>query len=136
MPGLLPKGLVYENGTILEGTGLNGRSGLRRVDLETGRVIKEIKLADQYFGEGITVWKDRIIQLTWQARTGFVYDKNSFDRVDQFQYRTEGWGLTHDGQNLIMSDGSPYLYFLNPDTYEPVRKIKVVGPRGGGKQTE
>lgn len=114
------QGLVYEAGELYEGTGLRGQSSLRRVELETGLVHQQHLLPRQYFGEGITIFGDRIIQLTWQSRLGFVYDKMSFQLVQQFSYPTEGWGITHDGSRLIMSDGTANLYFLEPETFAEI----------------
>ena len=120
------QGLVFEDGTLYEGTGLLGQSTLRRVDLETGNVAQFSELPDDLFGEGITIFYNKIIQLTWQNHTGFVYDKNSFDLLQEFTYSTEGWGITHDGNNLIMSDGSANLYFLDPETFQIIYKIEVI----------
>ncbi len=117
--------MVYYDGELYEGTGLYGRSALRRVDLETGKVIQNLDLEDKYFGEGITSFKDQLIQLTWRSQVGFVYDRESFAKLQEFTYATEGWGLTHDGENLIMSDGSDRLFFLDPETFEEVRRISV-----------
>jgi glutamine cyclotransferase len=98
---------------------------LRRVDLETGNVLQYFRLSGEYFGEGITVVNDSIVQLTWQNNTGFVYDKETFDLLRQFSYPTEGWGITFDGKNLIMSDGSANLYFLDTVTFQVVRQVSV-----------
>ncbi len=119
------QGLVYYDGYLYEGTGLRSRSSLRRVDLETGKVVQKIDLENKYFGEGITLFEDRLIQLTWVSQIGFVYDRESFEKLQEFTYPTEGWGLTHDGQNLIMSDGSDRLFFLDPETFEEVKQISV-----------
>jgi len=119
------QGLIYHNGILYEGTGLKGQSSLRQVELETGKVLQQIDLNQQYFGEGITLWQDKIIQLTWRSQVGFVYSKDSFEKLDRFIYNTEGWGITHDGQKLIMSDGSDKLYFLDADTFEKVSYIQV-----------
>lgn len=119
------QGLVYEDGLLLEGTGLHGQSSLRRVSLETGAVIQQIDLDEAYFGEGIAVVGDRIVQLTWQENTGFVYDRSSFALLDQFGYASEGWGLTYDGSRLIMSDGTYVLHFLDPETFVETGTIKV-----------
>ena len=119
------QGLVIDNGVLYEGTGLNGHSTLRRVDLETGEVLQLYALSNEFFGEGITVLGDRIIQLTWLSHKGFVYDKNSFELLQNFTYPTEGWGITHNGTHLIMSDGSANLYFLDPETFERVGQIAV-----------
>jgi len=117
--------LFFENGFMYEGTGLNKRSTLRKVELETGNVVQLYEMPKQYFGEGITIYEDRIIQLTWQAREGFVYDKESFELLRNFDYPTEGWGITHDGKQLIMSDGTATLYFLDPETFIETGRIQV-----------
>ena len=119
------QGLAYRDGFLYEGTGLWGRSSLRRVELETGRVLQIHHLNRRYFGEGITLWQERIIQLTWQSQVGFVYDRETFEPLRDFSYTTEGWGLTHDGQHLIMSDGTDTLYFLDPQTFQQVGSIQV-----------
>ncbi len=119
------QGLVIDNNVLYEGTGLNGHSTLRRVELETGEVQQLYALSDEYFGEGITVFGDRIIQLTWQSHMGFVYNKTNFELLQNFTYPTEGWGITHDGTHLIMSDGTANLYFLDPETFERVGQISV-----------
>jgi len=119
------QGLVIEQGVLYEGTGLWGNSTLRRVDLETGNVLQSHALSNEFFGEGITVFGDRIIQLTYQSRTGLVYDKHSFDLLQEFSYPTEGWGITTDGNQLIMGDGTATLYFLDPETFEKVGQVEV-----------
>lgn len=121
------QGLVYYEGVFYEGTGIRGRSNIRKVEIETGNVLQDRDLADQYFGEGITIWEDQLLQLTWQAQKGFIYDRETFEPEGEFSYPTEGWGLTHDGTHLIMSDGSENLFFLNPDTFEidHTRTVKV-----------
>ena len=119
------QGLVFEDGGFYEGTGLRGQSTLRRVDLENGEVLQVHSLPPEYFGEGITVWEDRIIQLTWKSGQGFVYDRGSFELLDTFQYPTEGWGITHDGARLIMSDGTQTLYFWDPETFVEIGSIDV-----------
>ena len=130
------QGLVFarEDGQDLfyEGTGLHGRSFLRRVDVETGRVLKQSALAEKYFGEGIAVVGERIYQLTWQARTGFIYDRRTFERMATFEYQTEGWGLTYDPgrKQLILSDGSSRLFFLDPESLAVTNRIEV---RDGGR---
>ena len=124
-PDAFTQGLVWDEGVVYEGTGLNGRSSLRRVDLETGEVLQMISLDDLYFGEGITVFGDRIIQLTWRSRVGFVYDKESLEQLNAFGYEHEGWGITHDGERLIVSDGTPILYFWDPDTLTEIGRVQV-----------
>lgn len=120
------QGLVFENGSLYESTGLKGNSSLRRIDLKNGKVLQIHNLSEQYFAEGITIFEDRIIQLTWQSNIGFVYDKNSFELIQEFNYSTEGWGITNDGKYLIMSDGTSKLHFLDPKTFEEVRQIDVL----------
>jgi glutamine cyclotransferase len=119
------QGLVFVGGTLYEGTGLYGRSSLRKVELETGQILQIVALSDEYFGEGITVLGDRIYQLTWKSRVGFVYDRETFELIQTFTYPTEGWGITHDGTELIMSDGSATLHFLDPDTLEEIGQVQV-----------
>lgn len=119
------QGLVFKNGFIYEGTGLYGQSSLRRVDLETGKVLQKIELAEQYFGEGITIYRDRLIQLTWQNGIGFVYDKDNFKTTSQFYYPGEGWGITHDGTRLIMSDGTATLRFLDAEKFTIIGQVEV-----------
>jgi glutamine cyclotransferase len=123
--GAFTEGLVYADGFLYESTGLNGNSTLRRVDLETGQTLQQISLDPQYFGEGITIFQDRIIQLTWQSQVGFVYDKNSFNLLQQFNYQGEGWGITNDGTKLIMSNGSDVLTFLDPGTFKVTGTVQV-----------
>src|SRR4030042_1440426 len=124
-PEAFTQGLVYEDGVLYEGTGLKGRSSLRKVALETGEVLQKLDLAAQYFGEGITIWEDEIVQLTWQSHVGFVYDKESFELLREFSYPTEGWGLTHDGKRLIMSDGTATLHYLDPETFVAAGGVQV-----------
>jgi glutamine cyclotransferase len=119
------QGLVIADGMLYEGTGLRGQSTLRRVDLTTGHVVQLHALPAHVFGEGITVYRDTIIQLTWQSRVGFVYDTYSFALLQEFTYPTEGWGITHDGSHLIMSDGTATLYFRHPETFAEVGRIVV-----------
>ena len=129
-PEAFTQGLDFENGFLYEGTGLRGRSSLRKVDLNTGEILQIYNLDNQYFGEGIVIYEDRIIQLTWTSRVGFVYDKNTFELIESFTYPTEGWGITHDGERLIMSDGTATLYFLNPDTFERIGQLDVYDDDG------
>lgn len=124
-PDAFTQGLVYLDGVFYEGTGLYGRSSLRKVALDTGEVLQQHDLDETFFGEGIAVLGDEIYQLTWQNGVGFVYDRETFAEKRRFTYATEGWGLTHDGENLIMSDGTPIIYFRDPVTLEEVRRITV-----------
>ena len=119
------QGLVYHDGFLYEGTGLYGQSILIKRELETGEVVKKTRLPRKYFGEGITRFGDKIIQLTWKSRKGFVYDCNTFRVLDEFTYRGQGWGLTHDGTRLIFSDGSDRLRFFDPNTYTETGGIRV-----------
>jgi glutamine cyclotransferase len=119
------QGLVYQDGFLYEGTGLNGYSSLRRVDLNTGQVLQQVDLDIKYFGEGIAVVNNSIIQLTWQSQVGFVYDKNSFSLIRNFSYVNEGWGLTFDGEKLIMSDGTSKLRFVDPISFKEIGEVLV-----------
>ncbi|MDY6835584.1 MAG: glutaminyl-peptide cyclotransferase [Chloroflexota bacterium] len=120
------QGLVFEDGMLYEGTGRRGKSSLRRVELETGNTLQTRRLSPEFFGEGIAIIEDRIIQLTWKSNVGFVYSKEDFELLRQFHYPWEGWGLTYDGEYLIMSDGTEILHFLDPLTFEEVRSIEVL----------
>jgi len=120
------QGLVFDGGTLYESTGLYGESSLRRVDLEGGEVLQIQRLPDQLFAEGCTVWQDTIIQLTWRAGVGLIYDRESLAVERRFGYDGEGWGLTHDGKQLIMSDGTSYLRFLDPKTLEETSRVQVL----------
>lgn len=124
-PNAFTEGLVYYNGFLYESSGLYGNSSLRRVDIDTGQILQIYNLSSEYFGEGITIFNNTIIQLTWQNNTGFVYDLNSFGLLRNFSYPGEGWGLTNNGSQLIMSDGTANLYFLNPQTFQRTSEITV-----------
>jgi glutamine cyclotransferase len=119
------QGLIYLDGHLYESTGLNGRSSLRMVDLETGRALQSAPVPSQYFAEGLTNWGSTLIQLTWRSHIAFVYDRFSFRLLRTFHYDGEGWGLTQDGKNLILSDGSATLRFLDPATFQVARSIVV-----------
>jgi glutamine cyclotransferase len=119
------QGLAYRDGFLYEGTGLKGRSSLRKVRLETGEVVQRVDLAPEFFGEGITLIKNRVVQLTWQSQTGFVYNLQDFQRLRQFSYPGEGWGLTTDGHELFMSDGTTQIRLLDPDTLSEKSRITV-----------
>jgi glutamine cyclotransferase len=121
---------VFDEGILYEGTGKLGLSSLRTVELETGDVLKLVSLPAQLFGEGVAVYRDKIYQLTWKAHVGFVYDKDSLELLQVFTYPTEGWGLTHDGQRLIMSDGTSTLHFLDPETLEEIGRVEVYDDKG------
>jgi glutaminyl-peptide cyclotransferase len=126
-PRAYTQGLVYREGVLFESTGLNGQSTLRKVRLETGEVLQQHQLQAKYFGEGLVDWAGELIQLTWQTNVGFVYDLRTFKPLRQFTYSGEGWGITHDGKRLIMSDGHPagQLRFLNPTSLQEVGRIAV-----------
>lgn len=124
-PGAFTQGLVICGGVLYESTGLYGRSTLRRVDLETGRVLKVRALNPANFGEGLACVGNRLYQLTWQSGLILVYDKETFSEVGRFRYGHEGWGITSDGSSLIASDGSSELRFLDPETLEETRSVTV-----------
>ncbi|UCE73505.1 MAG: glutaminyl-peptide cyclotransferase [Methanomassiliicoccales archaeon] len=124
------QGLVFRNGFLYEGTGINGYSTLRKVELETGKILQIHKLPAQFFGEGVTIYGNKMIQLTWRSRVGFIYDQESFTLCHKFYYETEGWGITHDEKRLIMSDGTQTLYFLDPETFEEIGRIEVYDKDG------
>jgi glutamine cyclotransferase len=124
------QGLAYVDGVLYEGTGLNGESTLRRVELETGEVLQAVRLSEEYFGEGIAVLGDRIYQLTWRNGICVVFDRETFEFLEAFTYQTEGWGLTTDGERLIMSDGTNRLFIRDPETFAELDTIDVYeGPQ-------
>lgn len=124
------QGLVYRDGILYESTGLRGRSSVRRVTLETGNILSQTSLLPEFFGEGIAVFGDRIYQLTWTTGVGFIYDKKTLALLQEFRYGIEGWGMTHDGKALIVSDGSSTLYYWDPETLREVKRLSVTD---GGK---
>jgi glutamine cyclotransferase len=124
-PNAFTQGLQYLEGSLYEGTGLNGRSSIRKVKFETGEVLQQRATRPEHFGEGITIWRSDLIQLTWQSGLAFVYDRSTFEPRRTFTYVGEGWGLTHDHTNLIMSDGTDALRFLDPATFKEARRINV-----------
>lgn len=120
------EGLEIHNGFLYESTGENGKSAIYKTNLKTAKIIQSVKLADRHFGEGITIFNNRIYQLTYKSKIGFVYDLEKMALVDSFSFAsTEGWGMTNDQQHLIMSDGTNVLTYLDPQTYQPVKKIQV-----------
>ena len=120
------EGLEIHNGFLYESTGENGKSALLKTNLKTGKTIQSVKLADKYFGEGITIFNNRIFQLTYKTQVGFVYNLENMALVDSFRFESaEGWGMTHDEDNLIMDDGTNILTYINPTTYKPVKKLQV-----------
>lgn len=124
-PRAFLQGLLWYNGGFYESTGLEGRSTLRRVEFPSGKVLKTLDLSPDLFGEGLARVDDRLIQLTWKTQRGFVYDRERFKLLREFTYDTEGWGITYDGKNLIMSDGSSTLTYLDPNSFAPVRRLAV-----------
>ena len=120
------QGLIFEDGFFFEGTGLVGQSTLRRVDPDTGTVLQSRDLPPDLFGEGITSLNGKLYQLTWQSNIGFVYDQETFELLQTFHYPSEGWGLTNDGQQLIMSDGTAILRFLDPVTLAETGQVEVM----------
>jgi glutamine cyclotransferase len=124
-PMAFTQGLFYLNGVLYEGTGLEGQSSIRKVKLETGEVLQKRDVPEQYFGEGIVNWKDRLLELTWKAQSGFIYDLKSFAPRGEFPYPGEGWGLTQDGKRIIMSDGSEQLRFWDPETLKETGRLTV-----------
>lgn len=129
-PSGFTQGLVYTDGVLYVGTGLYGQSAMRKTDVESGEILLNVPVDAQFFGEGVTVLDDKVYQLTWQENTGFVYNADDFSLLDTFSYSTEGWGLTHDGERLIMSDGTPTLYFRDPETLEETGRITVTSSLG------
>ena len=124
-PNAFTQGLEYRGGFLYEGTGLQGRSTLRKVDLQSGKVLQEIHIDSKYFGEGITVFGQRIVEITWQSEKGFVYDKGTFRQTRAFDYPGEGWGLTNDGRQIFMSDGTAEIRCWNPETLREIRRFTV-----------
>jgi glutaminyl-peptide cyclotransferase len=124
-PAAFTQGLEYRGGFLYEGTGLNGQSTLRKVELSTGKVLQEIHIDPQYFGEGISVFNQRILELTWQSHRGFIYDRTTFQLQRTFDYPGEGWGLTNDGQQMFMSDGTAEIRVWNPATLQETRRFTV-----------
>lgn len=119
------QGLLVRDGFLYESTGMNGRSSLRKVALETGEVVQREAVDAKYFAEGLVDWGDELIQLTWQSQIGFVYDLKTFKQKRTFSYYGEGWGITHDSKRLILSDGTPKLRFLDPKTFAEIGYVEV-----------
>jgi glutamine cyclotransferase len=119
------QGLIVRDGQFLEGTGREGQSTLRRVEIESGEVLESRPLAAEHFGEGITELDGKIYQLTWRSGVGFIYDAATLEPTGQFTYGTEGWGITHDGARLIVSDGTSLLQFWDPATMQPTGGVYV-----------
>lgn len=124
-PTSYTQGFVWADGGFYESSGLYGQSKLRRLEFPSGKVLKQIQIDPELFAEGLTLIEPRLIQLTWKSHRGFVYDKDTFRLLQEFSYDTEGWGLTFDGKNLILSDGSSDLFYLDPQTFKPTKTLPV-----------
>jgi glutamine cyclotransferase len=127
--GAFTQGLIFQDGNLLESTGQVGHSSLRRVEIETGKLLQKVDVLPPYFAEGITLLKGKIYQLTWQHQVGFIYDAGTFEKIGEFHYAGDGWGLANDGQSLILSDGSNRIRFLDPANFEVRKTIAVVDGR-------
>jgi glutamine cyclotransferase len=123
--GAFTQGLFYNNGVFYEGTGQEAGSTLREIELKTGKVLRQLNLSPSLFGEGITLYKDRIYQVTWQNKVGFVYYKSTFEQINKIYYQTEGWGLTTMNNQIVMSDGTNVLYFFEPEMFTVTSRIEV-----------
>ncbi len=124
------EGLFFHDGFLYESTGQEGKSDLRRTELESGKIVRQAKLPSDSFGEGTTILGDKIYQLTWQEERGFVYDAATFKQTGTFEYQGEGWGLTNDGTNLIMSDGTSVIRIIDPQNFKLIRTLSVLDERG------
>lgn len=132
--GAFTQGLIFVDGKLYEGTGQEGRSSLREVELQSGRVLKKVDVPVPFFGEGITLLNGKIYQLTWQHQIGFIYNAQTLEKTGEFPYTGEGWGITNDGHSLIISDGSNRLKFLDPDSFRVTKTIAVTD--GGTRVNE
>ncbi len=124
-PDAYTQGLFYKDGFLYEGTGQKGSSSIRKVELETGKVLQSINLENKYFGEGITLFNGKIYQLTWTTQAGFIYDFSTFKQIGSFTYPTQGWGLTNNEAELIMSDGTNVIHFMEPNNFAEIHRIEV-----------
>ena len=123
------QGLLIRDGYLYESTGRNGKSSLRKVELETGKVVQRLGIGQQYFAEGLAAFGSQLVQLTWETNIGWVYDRSTFKQIRTFTFSGEGWGLADDGTRLVMSDGTPNLRFLNPETLAEIGSVRVLdGP--------
>jgi glutamine cyclotransferase len=129
-PDAFTQGLLFHDGYFFESTGLYRRSSLRQVEPETGRILRERRLPDDLFGEGLTLSRGRLVQLTWKSHRGFEYDLDTFEPIREFGYPTEGWGITSTATHLIMSDGSARLFFLDPHSFAAVGDVLVRDDHG------
>ena len=125
-PAAFTQGIIFHDGALIESTGLEGRSTLRRVELQTGKVLQKVDVPPFFFAEGMTLFNGKIYQLTWKGEKGFIYDPKTFQKTGDFIYTGEGWGLTHDADSLILSDGSNQIRFIDPNTYKVRRTISVL----------
>lgn len=125
-PSAFTQGLIFQDGALIESTGLEKHSTLRRVELQTGKVLQKVDVPPYFFAEGMTLFGGKIYQLTWKGEKGFIYDPQTFEKTGEFTYTGEGWGLTHDADSLILSDGSNQIRFLDPSTYKVKRTISVL----------
>ena len=132
-PQAFTQGLIFQDGAFIESTGLERHSTLRRVELQTGKVLQKVDVPPYFFAEGMTLFNGKIYQLTWKGEKGFVYDPKTFEKTGEFKYTGEGWGLTHDADSLILSDGSDKIRFIDPNTYEVKRTISI---RDAGRAIE
>ena len=132
-PSAFTEGLLYLDGRLYESTGLEGRSSIREVRLEDGKVLRQAVIPPQYFGEGIVNWGAKLISLTWQNGLGFIWDRATLKRTGEWRYTGEGWSLTQNGREIVMSDGTPQLRFLDPNTLKELRRITVTA--GGSRVT-
>ncbi len=129
-PHAYTQGLLYQNGILYEGTGQYGESGIRKTDMKNGKILSTLNIDSKLFGEGITIYQDKIYQLTWTSHQGFIYDLKSFSLESTFNYNTQGWGITSIGQQLIMSDGSHKLYHIVPTSFNVIKEVEVYDQNG------
>ncbi len=129
-PKSYTQGLVYKDGFMYEGSGQYGESAIRKIDMTTGKILSMLNIDNQYFGEGIAIFKDKIYQITWKSQKGFVYDLNTFTLESTFHYNSQGWGITTAGEQLIMSDGTNRLYYVAPSSFNIVKEIEVYDNQG------
>lgn len=129
-PNAFTQGLEFYNGYLYESTGLYGKSSIRKIDYKNGKVLKIHNMPNIFFGEGITILNDKMYQLTWKSKIGFVYDVNTFENIGNFKYNTYGWGLTNNGSELIYSDGTSRLFYLDPETFK-ITKVLTVKDKDG-----
>jgi len=124
------QGLVWVNDTLYEGTGLEGQSRLMRIDVKSGKASKSVSLDTSFFGEGITILNAKIYELTWENQKVLVYDAKTFEKIKEFAWNHEGWGITNNGKDLIISTGSSNLYFVDPETFKEKNIIGVTDNNG------